>query len=83
MTDLTTTAKKIMEVFRYFKIRENDTLSLKRMLTRKYLWSDLEEEEFKDALKELIMKGYIADAEEPTGWRLLGIGASHLKQPKR
>ena len=83
MRELTSVARKIMEVFRYFKIRENDTLSLKRMLTRKYLWSDLDEEEFKDTLKELIREGYIAEEGESAGWRLLGNGASYLKQTKR
>jgi hypothetical protein len=83
MTDLTATAKKIMEVFRYFRIKQGDTLSLKVFLIRKHLWKDLEEQEVQDALKELIQQGYIAETEATSGWRLQEAGAKYLKSPKR
>lgn len=83
MTDLTTTAKQIMEVFRYFKINQGDTLSLKKFLTRKHLWNDLEEEEVQDALGELIQLGYIAETEDPSGWMLQEAGAQYIKSLKR
>jgi len=50
VTDLTAVAKKIMELFNYFKISAGDTPSLKLFLTRKHLWKDLAEEEVQDAL---------------------------------
>jgi hypothetical protein len=83
MTELTSVAKKIMSVFHYYQIRQSDVLSLKQMLTRKYLWLDIEEEEFQDALSELIRKNYIVGVEEPKGWMLLEQGAKYLKGLKR
>lgn len=83
MTDLTATAKQIMEVFRYFKVKGGDTLALKLFLTRKHLWRDLEEQEVQDALGELIQKGYIVEMEDPSGWKLLEPGAQYLKSLKR
>ena len=65
MTDLTATAKKIMEVFRYFKIKQGDTMPLKLFMTRKHMWQDLEEEEVYDALRELIQKGFIMETRRP------------------
>lgn len=82
VTDLTSTAKKIMEVFRYFRISADDTL-LKLFLTRKHLWQDIEEEEVHDALNELIQNGYITETEDRAGWRLLEPGAQYLTSPKR
>jgi len=46
MTELTAKAKKIMEIFRYFRIIQDGTLSLKLFLTRKHLWHDLDEKKF-------------------------------------
>lgn len=83
MTDLTATAKKIMELFRYFKIQQGDTLSLKLFLTRKHLWQDQEEQEVQDALGELIQRGYITAIEDPSGWRLQEAGAQYLKSLKK
>ena len=83
VTNLTATAKKIMEVFRYFKINQGDTLSLKLFLTRKHLWLELEEEEVQDALKELIIRGYLSEVEDPSGWRLQEAGVQYLKTLKR
>jgi hypothetical protein len=83
MTDLTATAKKIMEVFRYFRINEGDALSLKLFLTRKHLCRDLKEEEVMDALWELTNRGYIAEMEDPPGWRLLEAGVQYIKSLKR
>ena len=83
MTDLTATAKKIMEVFRYFKIKQSDTMPLKLFMTRKHMWHDLEEEEVHDALRELIQKGFIMETEDLSGWRLLEAGVQYLKSPKR
>ena len=83
MTDLTATANKIMEVFRYFKIKQGDTMPLKLFMTRKHMWQDLEEEEVYDALRELIQKGFIMETEDLSGWRLLELGAQYLKSVKR
>lgn len=83
MTDLTDTAKKIMKLFRYFRIRQSDILSLKLFLTRKHLWQELEEQEVQDALGELIQLGYIATVEDPLGWRLQETGYQYLKSLKR
>jgi hypothetical protein len=83
VTDLTATAKTIMELFRYFKINQGDTLSLKKFLTRKHLWQELEDEEVQDALGELIEKGYITETQDPAGWILQEAGAQYLKSLKR
>ena len=83
MTDLTATAKKIMEVFGYFKIKADDTLSLRLFLTRKYLWRNIEDEEVHGALKELAERGYIQMMDDEPQWKLLNAGAEYLKQQKR
>jgi biotin operon repressor len=83
VTDLTATAKKIMELFNYFRIKPGDSLSQKLFLTRKHLWKDLEEQEVQDALKELIQQGYMTEIEAPSGWRLQEAGAQYLKSLKR
>jgi hypothetical protein len=83
MTDLTSIAKKIMEVFRYFNIHEGDVLYLNQFLTRKHLWKDIEEEEVHDALRELIRQGYITETEDPSGWRLQEAGVRYLKSLNR
>ena len=83
MTTLTDTARKIMELFRYFKINQGDTLSLKKFLTRKHLWNELEEQEVQDALRELIQRGYIIETEDPVGWRLQEAGAQYIRSLKR
>ena len=83
MTDLTYMAKRIMEVFGYFRIRQGDTLTLKLFLTRKHLWKDFEEEQVQDALNELIQRGLIVGIEDPAGWRLLEPGAQYHRSLKR
>jgi len=83
MTDLTYMAKRIMEVFRYFRIRQGNTMTLKLFLSRKHLWKDYEEEQVQDALNELIQRGFIVGIEDPAGWRLLEPGAQYLRSLKR
>jgi len=78
MSDLTSTAKKIIEVFRYFRIKQDDILSTKLLLSKRYLWRDIEEQ-FRGAIEELIEMGYIAKMENPEGWRLLKPGAAYIK----
>jgi hypothetical protein len=80
MTELTSTAKKIMEVFRYFRIKRDDILSTKLLLSKRHLWRDIEEEELTHAIEELTGLGYIAKIEFPEGWRLLERGAEYLKE---
>jgi hypothetical protein len=83
MTELTSTAKKIMEVFRYFRIKKDDYLSVKLVLSRRYLWQDIDDQTFNDALNELILRGYVGAMEEPLGWRLLEQGAEYINQLER
>ena len=40
-----TTAKKIMEVFQYFRIKQSEYISLKLIMSKRHLWRDIEEEE--------------------------------------
>ena len=80
LTSTTSTAKKIMEVFRYFRIRKTEYLSLKLLLSKRHLWRDIEEEEFNQAMSELMELGYIEKMESPAGWRLLEAGDDYLKQ---
>jgi len=76
----TSTAKKIMEVFRYFRIRKDEYLSIKLLLSKRHLWRDIEEEEFNQAMGELMGLGYIGKMASPAGWRLLESGDDYLKQ---
>ena len=68
-----------MEVFRYFRIKKDDSISTKLLLSKRHLWRDIEEEQFKDAIDELIRRGYIGKLDAPEGWRLLQEGAEYLK----
>ena len=86
MTDLTYIAKRIMEVFGYFRITQGDAMTLKVFLSRKHLWKDYEEEQVQDALNELIQRGFIVGMEEPAGWILLLVvvpGAQYIGSLKR
>jgi len=82
ISDLTSTAKKIMEVFRYFKIKRDDYLSVKLVSSKRHLWRDIDDETFNDAIDALIEKGYIYKMEDSAGWRLLAPGEEYLKQPE-
>lgn len=77
---MTSTAKRIMEVFRYFRIKEGGYISLKLLLTKKNLWKDIEEVEFKRAVDDLVKLGYIEKIENPEGWKLREAGDDYLKQ---
>jgi hypothetical protein len=79
-SELTSTARKIMEVFRYFKIKKNDYLSVKLVSSKRHLWRDIDDETFNDAIDALIEKGYIYRMEDSAGWRLLTPGEEYLKQ---
>jgi hypothetical protein len=83
MTELTSTAKKIMELFQYFRIKQGDVLSFKLFQARKHLWKNLEQEEVLDALRELIEKGLIEETRDSAGWRLLEAGEQYIKSFKR
>ena len=80
LTSITSTARKIMEVFRYFRIKKNGYISLKLLLSKKHLWKDIEEAEFNQGVGDLIDLGYIERIENPLGWRLLEAGDEYLKQ---
>ena len=82
-TDLTSTAKKIMEVFWYFRIRKNEYLSTKLISSKRELWQDVTDKHFTHAIEELIEMGYIAKIENPAGWKLLEAGDHYLKQLER
>jgi len=79
-TELTSTAKKIMELFRYFRIKKGEYLSVKLIRSKQHLWKDIEEEEFNEAVYDLIQLGYIERIENPEGWKLLEAGDDNLKQ---
>ena len=80
MRELTSVAKKIMEVFRYFRIKKDEYLSAKLLLNKRHLWRDIGEEEFNEAVGGLIRLRYIERIERPEGWRLLEAGGEYLKQ---
>lgn len=80
LTSTTSTARKIMEVFRYFRIKKNEYISLKLLLSKKHLWKDIEEAEFNQGVGDLIELGYIGRIANPEGWRLLEAGDEYLKQ---
>jgi len=79
MSELTSTSKKIMEVFRYFKVRHGEYLSIKLLQSKRGLWRDIEEEQFSDAIEELVGAGYISHLEAPAGWKLTEQGYQYLK----
>ncbi len=78
MPDLTSTARKIMEVFRYYRIKRDGVLSTKLLLTKRQLWRDIEEEQFNESIEDLIGMGYLARIGNPEGWRLLEPGAEYI-----
>jgi hypothetical protein len=78
--EITSTSKKIMEVFRYFKIKRDEILSTKLILSKRELWQDVTDKHFTYAIEELIEMGYIAKISTPAGWRLLERGAEYLNQ---
>lgn len=80
VTELTSTAKKIMEVFRYFRIKKEEYLSIKLLLCKRHLWRDIEEEEFNQAVEELIELRYIRKLEDPEGWALTDAGDEYIKR---
>jgi hypothetical protein len=80
MRELTSTAKKIMGVFRYFRVKKDEYLSVKLILSKRHLWRDIEEEEFNEAVDGLIKLGYIERIENPAGWKLLEAGDDYLRQ---
>jgi len=54
MNELTSSVRKIMEVIRYFRVGKNEYLATKLFLSKRYLWRDIEEEEFNEAVEQLI-----------------------------
>jgi hypothetical protein len=80
MNELTSTSKKLIGVFRYFRIKKDEYLSVKLVLSKKHLWKDIEEEAFSEAADDLIKLGYLEKIENPVGWKLLGAGDDYLKQ---
>lgn len=80
MTELTYASKRIMEVFRYFRIGKDGYLSLKLLLSKRHLWQDIEEEQFNQAMRELIEIDFIRKIKNPDGWKLLESGDTYLKQ---
>jgi len=80
VTELTSTAKKIMELFRYFRTKKGEYLSVKLIRSKQHLWKDIEEEEFNEAVNYLIHLGYLERIENPEGWKLLEAGDDNLKQ---
>ena len=80
MRELTSAAKKIMEVFRYFRVKKDEYLSARLLLSKRHLWRDIDEEEFNEAMDDLITRGYLGRVDHPEGWRLLEAGDDWLKQ---
>ena len=83
MNELTSTAKKIMEVFRYFRIKRDEILSTKMILSKRELWHYVTDKQFTQAIEELIEMGYIEKIKTPEGWRLLERGDEYLKELER
>jgi len=83
MNDITSTAKKIMEVFRYFRIKKDEYLSIKLLSSKRHLWRDIGEEQFSKAIEELMGLDYIARIDYPAGWRLRERGSELIKQPEK
>jgi len=81
--EITSTSKKIMGVFRYFRIKRDEILSTKLILSKRELWQNVTDKHFTHAIEELIEMGYIAKIETPAGLRLLEAGDEYLKQLER
>lgn len=78
--EISFTSKKIMDVFRYFKIKRDEILSIKLLLGKKELWQDVTDRHFTYAIEELMEMGYMAKIRTPARWRLLERWAEYLKQ---
>jgi len=56
MRNLTFVARRIMEVFRYFRSKKNEYLSARLLLSKRRLWRDIDEEAFNEAVGDLIRR---------------------------
>ena len=65
----TSTARKIIEVFRCCRIKKDDILSAKLLMSKRHLWREIDGETFTDAIGELMEWG------SPRGTEVLGLGA--------
>jgi len=69
-----------MELFRYFRGKKGEYLSVKLIRSKQHLWKNIEEEEFNEAVDDLIQLGYIERIENRKGGKLLEAGDDNLKQ---
>jgi len=81
--EITSASKQIMEVFRYFRIKRDEILAKKLILSKRELWHYVTDKQFTYAIEELTEMGYIEKIKTPAGWRLLERGDEYLKQLER
>jgi hypothetical protein len=80
MSEPTSVAIKILNVFKYFRVKKDGFLSIKLLLGKAHLWRDIDEETFDRAVDELLEKGYIRESmERMPGFFLTEVGADYLK----
>jgi len=83
MSELTSTALKIMNVFKYFRVKKNGFLSAKLLLDKAHLWRDIDESAFERAINELLEGSYIRESmERMPGFFLTETGDDYLKSRK-
>lgn len=83
MSELTSVAVKILDVFKYFRVKKDGFLSTKLLLSKAHLWRDIDEETFDRAVDELLERGYIRESmERMPGFFLTEIGDDYLKNQK-
>ena len=82
MDDLTSTASRIMELCRYFRLKKGGYLSVKLLHSKRHLWQDVEEEDVDAAIDELVEKGFLREKDSKYGWRLLEAGENYLNQAR-
>jgi hypothetical protein len=80
MSELTSVARKILNVFKYFRVKKDGFLSTKLLLSKAHLWRDIDEETFDRAIDELLEKGYIRKSmERMPGFFQTEIGHDYLQ----
>ena len=62
MSELTSVAIKIMNVFKYFLVKKDGFLPIKLLMSKANLWRDIDKETFDRAINELLEKGYLRES---------------------
>lgn len=72
------TSKKIMEVFREFRVGKNEFFPIQSLMSRVNDWDRGHKDSFDESIVELIKEGYIKESKRPIGYILTEKGYEYL-----